>query len=258
MRAGILLSIALHVVFVALALFGAPRLLQESTNRPIEAELVRPDEAPEFKEEPKPEEKTKDAAWDPLPQKTEPWPEAQPQQQREARAEPEPQQAPPQQEPQNQPAQQQSQSAPGQQSGPAPKTEAKPSIFDPASIPAVMNLPNAPESGFDDEATTAANISNDERAAFKAHLRKCWRLPAGLSATQTTRVVLRINLKRDGKLANEPVLIEASASRDGPAIMQAALRALKDCQPYRFLPPEKYAEWRLLDLSFSPRDMAGG
>jgi outer membrane biosynthesis protein TonB len=130
------------------------------------------------------------------------------------------------------------------------------SIFDPANIPKLMDLPNAQDNGFDAESTVRANLSNDERAAFKAHLRKCWRAPDGLAPA--TRVVLRISLRPNGALATEPMLIEASASRDGPAVMQAAMRALKDCQPYAFLPADKYKEWKVLDLSFTPRDMAGG
>ena len=69
-------------------------------------------------------------------------------------------------------------------------------------------------------------------------------------------VVVRVYLKRDGVLASDPVLIEASASRDGlpSAGRQNALAA---CQPYA-LPAEKYSEWRILDLTFTPRDMTGG
>jgi hypothetical protein len=70
--------------------------------------------------------------------------------------------------------------------------------------------------------------------------------------------VMRVAFRRDGTLASEPVLIEASASRDGPVVMQTAIRALKECQPYGFLPADKYREWKVLDLSFTPRDMAGG
>ena len=132
-------------------------------------------------------------------------------------------------------------------------------MFDPANIPMLMDLPNAaglPEKGFDFEATVTANISGDERAAFRAALRRCWKLPDGVT-NQNTRVVLRVYLKRDGALASEPVLIEASASRDGPAVLQAAKNALAACQPYA-LPAEKYREWRILDLTFTPKDMAGG
>ena len=119
-------------------------------------------------------------------------------------------------------------------------------------------MPNAPQSGFDSEATAAANLSNDERTAFKAHLKRCWKLPAGMSATQSTRVTLRIFLKPDGGLAAEPMLIEASASREGPLLMQAAVRSVKECQPFPFLSPDRYREWKTLDVSFSPMEMAGG
>jgi hypothetical protein len=141
---------------------------------------------------------------------------------------------------------------------PPAQQSAQPWIFDPSNIPALMNLPNAPKSDFDSEATAAANISADERTAFKTHLKKCWKLPDGLSAAQTTRVTLRIFLKRDGGLAAEPMLIEASASREGPLLMQAAIRSVKECQPFAFLPPDKYREWKTLDVSFSPKEMAGG
>jgi hypothetical protein len=59
-------------------------------------------------------------------------------------------------------------------------------------------------------------------------------------------------------LAGEPMLIEASASRDGPRLMQAAIRSVKECQPYAFLPPDRYREWKSLDVTFSPKEMAGG
>src|SRR5438105_3830385 len=83
----------------------------------------------------------------------------------------------------------------------------------------------------------------EEKAAFKAHVKKCWKLPDGMTPAQTTRVVLRVFLKRDGNLAAEPLLIEASASRDGPVLLKAAIRTLKECQPYAFLPADKYREW---------------
>jgi hypothetical protein len=141
---------------------------------------------------------------------------------------------------------------------PSAPPDSKPSIFDPAAIPLLLDLPNLQGRDFDAESTTIAKLSDDERATFRARLRRCWKLPGAASLNQGTRVVLRIYLRRDATLAGDPVLIEASASRDGPAVMQAAMRALKDCQPFAFLPADKYREWKVLDLSFTPRDMAGG
>ena len=240
MRTGVLISAIGHVVLVSLAMLGTPKLFDAPTQS-IEVDLVRADEVePERKDEPEPE---KQAGWDPPAEKPAPWPDTAP----AAR--------PP---PDNSQQAALTPQPPSQRSAAEPQAKRTPSIFDPANIPALLDLPNAPEKGFDFESTTAANISSDDRAAFKAHLRKCWKLPGGLSPAQTTRVVLRVYLRRDGALASEPVLIEASASRDGPAVMQTALRALKDCQPFGFLPADKYSEWKVLDLSFTPRDMAGG
>lgn len=263
MRSGVPISIVSHVIFVALALLGTPKLFDEAATRSIEVELVRSEDAPPEQREEQPQEKQeeakaekdKPAQWNPLPDQTAASPQAKP----DPAAKPKEQQA------RAQPQQPQAQPSPGQSSQPQPSqpqasqfaSPAEPSIFDPVNIPKLLNLPNAPDSGFDSESMTAANIAEDQKAAFKAHLRKCWKLP-GTVSSPTTRVVMRVYFRRDGKLAAEPVLIEASASRDGPVVMQTAIRALKECQPYGFLPADKYSEWKVLDLSFTPRDMAGG
>jgi hypothetical protein len=61
----------------------------------------------------------------------------------------------------------------------------------------------------------------------------------------------------DGTLAAEPILIEASASAKGPLLMQSAISALQACQPYTMLPKDRYGEWKVIDLSFTPQDFAG-
>jgi hypothetical protein len=69
-------------------------------------------------------------------------------------------------------------------------------------------------------------------------------------------VRLRVLMTPQGKLAAEPVLIEASASAKGPLLMQSAISALQACQPYAMLPVDRYGEWKVLDLSFTPRDFS--
>jgi hypothetical protein len=290
MRYGALISAVCHVGLVSFVMLSTPRQFVAS-ERSIEAELVRADEIDwpkeqpqeQPKEQPKPE---KPSVWDfpeeklrielpkfspdarpnssaPAPSMSAASKGAQPataaasQQQAQSAG----QQQPSAPSNSQQAALAQPQSSIAQQAPAAPAAQKPaPSVFDPASIPMLMDLPNAaglPEKGFDFEATVTANISGEDRAAFKAHLRKCWKLPDGLSPAPNTRVVLRVYLKRDGALASEPVLIEASASRDGPAVLLAAKSALAACQPYSF-PAEKYREWRILDLTFTPKDMAGG
>jgi hypothetical protein len=249
MRPGVFISAIGHVVLVGFALLGTPKLFDSLAPVAIEVDLVRPDEAPP---EPPPEPKNDDksAPFDPLPEGPPPSP---PQQAATTKPQPEPPTQPPNQQAVDQP--------PGPQPPspkPTPQDPPKPSIFDPVNIPALLDLPNTPQLGFDSESIVTANLTAEEKAALKAHLRTCWKLPEGISPAQSTRVVIRVYLKRDGVLAGDPTLIEGSASRDGPRLMQAALRTLKDCQPYAFLPAARYKEWRVLDLSFSPRDMAGG
>ena len=245
MRAGVLISAISHVVLVLLALLGTPKLI-DGTVPPIMVELVPADEVPD---PPKPE---KEKPWDLPGEQRAPPPQPAPAAQAQA-----PAQSVPDNSRQALLKPQAPNSAQGSAAVPA-APEAKPSIFDPAAIPMLLNLPNMQGGNFDAESTTVARLSDDERAAFRARLRTCWKLPGAASVNQATRVVLRIYLRHDATLAVDPVLIEASASRDGPAVLQAAMRALKDCQPFAFLPADKYGEWKVLDLSFTPRDMAGG
>jgi hypothetical protein len=117
---------------------------------------------------------------------------------------------------------------------------------------------SARTSGFDAPAGQTANLSPANIAAFKAHLRKCLTLPAGVSEAENLHVVFRIALTPDGALNGQPTLIEFSPRPNVRVVADSVRRALKACEPYSFLPADKYAEWRILDLSLTPRDLAGG
>src|SRR5258707_14989041 len=157
MRSGVLISIVSHVIFVALALLGTPKLFDEAATRPIEVELVRPEDAPPEQPEEKPQEQArleiplesgkpeqaKLAPSNPVPDKTaaapKPDPVAKPKQPQANAQQPQ---------------------GPGQSSQPQPSQPqvsqfapqpAQPSIFDPVNIPRLLDLPNAPDTGFDAE-----------------------------------------------------------------------------------------------------------
>ena len=93
---------------------------------------------------------------------------------------------------------------------------------------------------------------------FRRHLRTCSKLPEQIAPTDKVKIKLRVFMTPDGKLTSDPVLIEASASTKGPALMQSAISALQACQPYAMLPSDRYGEWKTLDLNFTPQDFAGG
>jgi hypothetical protein len=129
--------------------------------------------------------------------------------------------------------------------------------------PDLSPLPPAPaqahakgDDNFDGPATEAADIAGSLIAAFRRHLKTCSKLPASLSGADDVKVKLRVLMTPDGRLAAEPILIEASASMKGPLLMQGAIRALQACQPYAMLPAERYGEWKVLDISFTPQDFS--
>jgi hypothetical protein len=111
------------------------------------------------------------------------------------------------------------------------------------------------------EATEKPNITDDVIAAFRKHLKTCSILPAGVGAG--ARVTLRIQLNPDGTLTRSPEnphavgLVIGLSEGSGPLFM-AAMAAVRKCQPYKMLPPDKYNEWKVFDLSFTPQNFGGG
>jgi hypothetical protein len=155
--------------------------------------------------------------------------------------------------PASQPQQQQAalQPPPSQLSQPAPAT-AEPDIT--VKYGVMLGLPDGNGGS---TALSKADIAPLDIAAFRRHLKTCSKLPAAVTPNDKVRIVLRAFLAPNGRLSTEPSLIEASASAKGPLLMQAAMRALEACQPYAMLPADKYQEWKVLDLAFTPQDFAG-
>jgi hypothetical protein len=111
---------------------------------------------------------------------------------------------------------------------------------------------------FDAPATETAKIERSSVDAFRDRIKSCAMLPAGISPSDRVSLVIRVALKRDGMLAGQPSLIEASASPKGPALMQSLFAGLAKCQPFNMLPADKYQEWRSLDIRFTPQDLGQG
>jgi hypothetical protein len=147
---------------------------------------------------------------------------------------------------------------------PMPQPPPEPSVAGPhePDITDMFGLPLAlPDGrlggGFDTAAYDIAKLPASDTARFRDHLKTCLLLPASVARTDKVRIVLRVGFKPDGTLAATPTLIEASASEKGPAMMQSIVKGLRACQPYAMLPADKYKEWKVLDLGFTPQDFAG-
>jgi outer membrane biosynthesis protein TonB len=189
-------------------------------------------------------------------QKARPEPE-QPTQQKQ----PPPSQAPKQREstaqlqPQQPPQQPQPQAAPPAYQAPEPDVTLKYGVM--LGLPPELPIEpkDAPKGdGGDARDSIGAKLPPEVIAEFRRHLRSCAKLPAGVDPTDTVHIKLRTVLATDGTLARPPILIEAPPSAKGVAIVKSATSALQACQPYKMLPADKYEEWKVLDLPFSPRD----
>lgn len=268
-----------HMVVLTLGLLFADAHPFES--RPSEAiavDIVTPEEVKPLlrPDEPKPTEQKKPDPIDfsaltapakPQPA-TPPAGQQAPQQKSQAPASP----APPPPPPGSQQAASPQQNAKPQATAASQPTQAMQAPAQPAPVPqapepdvtvkygVMLGLPTVggDRSGFDAPAFETAKLLPDDISAFRRHLKQCSSLPASVAPTDKVRIVLRVALSRDGRLAAEPALIEASASAKGPLLMQKAMDALQACQPYAMLPADKYNEWKVLDLSFTPQDFVGG
>src|SRR6516165_4026215 len=110
--------------------------------------------------------------------------------------------------------------------------------------------------GGDATASTKADLSSSVIEDFRRHLKTCSKLPASVTPSDKVMVKLRVVMTPQGRLATDPILMAASASAKGPLLMRSAMAALNACQPYTMLPPNRYGEWKVIDLSFTPEDFS--
>ena len=198
---------------------------------------------------------TRQAALQPNPQAP---PPQQPQQPQPQQQQPWPQQQQPQAAQQPQPPPPRAQSASLGYVPPEPDVTVKYHVF--LGLPPDLSAAPPPSSGdkpgdgIDATASERANIAASAIAEFRRHLKTCSKLPASVSPSDNVRVKLRVMMRPDGKLAAEPILIEGTASMKGLELKQGAVQALMACQPYAMLPADRYGEWKVLDLSFTPDD----
>jgi colicin import membrane protein len=92
------------------------------------------------------------------------------------------------------------------------------------------------------------------KGMIKGQLAQCWRLPGAGGGTEIPVVTLSWKLRPDGSLDGEPIVKAAPNDTLGGAASEAALRAVRGCQPFH-LPPESYESWRAIDWTFDPRQM---
>jgi outer membrane biosynthesis protein TonB len=122
--------------------------------------------------------------------------------------------------------------------------------------PPVPSSGKRPSDDFDATASTPADISSSLVTEFRRHLKTCSKLPASVAPSDNLMVKLRVLMRPDGRLAADPLVGGGSANPKALDLLRSAIDALKACEPYAMLPADRYGEWKVLDLDFTPQDFA--
>lgn len=103
-------------------------------------------------------------------------------------------------------------------------------------------------------------LSMSEKDALRGMIGRNWNVPTGAPRPEDLIVIIHFALNPDGTLASAPLIVNAGRYASDSffrAAADAAIRAVKMTQPFK-LPPEKYNDWREIELTFDPRDMIRG
>jgi colicin import membrane protein len=95
------------------------------------------------------------------------------------------------------------------------------------------------------------------KGAFVAAVRRCFSFPYNGQDSDQFEVDMDIQLRRDGSVASEPVIVAVRGpSRTvADAMAASAKRAVEQCQAYAFLPKEQYDTWKYIPMTFGLKDM---
>jgi len=101
----------------------------------------------------------------------------------------------------------------------------------------------------------APTLSQNEMDALRACLADRWNLPAGAAESKDLNIEVQMLLERDGSLSREPRVLNRSAHPFFQVAAESALRAIRACAPFSFLPVAKYEAWKDIEINFNPQYM---
>ncbi len=172
------------------------------------------------------------------------------------------------QEPQTAPAQKQELPVPQAEAGeialtkpdsPAPASQEAPDASDAVTTMAQLALLGGPlDGGFAAPPVNSPMVGYDFTLLFRERVSSCAAMPEGIDRNEKISITLRVFLNRDGTLAAPPRSLERNPSAKQQALMQSFATGLEKCQPYTMLPPDKYKQWKTLDLVVYPLNAFGG
>jgi hypothetical protein len=95
-------------------------------------------------------------------------------------------------------------------------------------------------------------VGYDFTEPFREVVSSCGASSPGFDPDEKISIVVRVFLDRDGSLAAPPQLLEPNPTARQQALMQDFVGGLQKCQPYTMLPPDRYMQWKTLDLVVRP------
>jgi len=284
-RTALLLSAAVHIGVAVVGIMGLPALTREAPEMPevvpvdfvVIADEARtteppPEPEPQPESEPEPEPEQQLAQAEPTPS---PAPEAVPLPTEKPEA-PAPEPAP----------ESEAQPEPRARIDVTPRAKPRPpSRFDAQRLAALIDRsidesrPASPQTEENENATEEPEESPKEqrrraaltdrfatttlRALIADRVQKCWYLPAGAKDVGDMQVTIRIDLRRDGRLARQPRFVDTgkySLADDQfyRTFAESARRAVQNCEPYEDLPAAQYHIWQSIEFTFDASRMLGG
>lgn len=92
---------------------------------------------------------------------------------------------------------------------------------------------------------------------------QCWNIPAGAKGAAGLRVTIHVRLSPDGKLIGPPKVLDSgrmnlAGQEFFRTAAESALRAVRKCAPFDFLPKDQYDLWRDMEIIFDPENILNG
>lgn len=108
------------------------------------------------------------------------------------------------------------------------------------------------------DAPVGPPLSAGEKDALRVAVSQCWNVDVGGKSSQVI-VTVAMSLETSGKVVANSVRLVSSEGGNEQSVQtayQAARRAILRCQKSGYdLPPEKYAQWREVEMTFNPERM---
>ena len=107
---------------------------------------------------------------------------------------------------------------------------------------------------------TVGKVSFRDREALRVGIKSHFSPPPGLQNADQLAVTIRVELTQAGKIVGKPEVRRPTGRLDGQhsALMRAGMRALGKSAAsgvFARLPKDKYARWRLIDVTFTPKEL---